>query len=210
MKILGITQRVQIYHPDNERRDCLDQRWWRIAQTLGFIPFPLPNLPNVSPKSFFRPFNISAIIFSGGNSLAFLDENSSDNAFERDTFELNLIEWALESNIPILGVCRGMQIINHYYGGSLKNLKGHTNNRHELEFIGGLSGELSREVNSYHNWGIPKDKLGENLEPLALADDSTVELFHHNSDRVAGMMWHPEREPELNSHDIYIMKKILL
>jgi len=210
MKTLGITQRVQICSPHNERRDCLDQRWWGVAQSLGFIPLPLPNLPDVSPKSFFKPFNISAIIFSGGNSLGFLDKTSPDNAFERDAFELSLIEWALEINIPILGVCRGMQIINHFYGGSLEVLNNHVNVRHKLEFIGQFSKNLNREVNSYHNWGISKDNLGENLEPLALADDGTVELFQHISDRVAGMMWHPERETELNLHDMQLMKKFLL
>ena len=210
MKILGITQRVQVVPLHNERRDCLDQRWWDVAQTLGFIPVPLPNVPDVRLKSFLKPIKISAIIFSGGNSLGFIDASSPDAAFERDNFELNLIKWALDSNIPILGVCRGMQIINHYYGGSLKALNNHVDTRHTVTFCGKLSGESSREVNSYHNWGISNSNLGDKLEPLALADDDTIESFQHFSDRVAGMMWHPEREPKLNLMDIRIMKKFLL
>ena len=210
MKILGITQRVQIASPHNERRDCLDQRWWRVSRALGFTPLPLPNVPNVKLPSFFKSIKFSAIIFSGGNTLGFLNKNSPDNAFERDTFELNLIEWALDLNIPILGVCRGMQIINHYYGGSLKAVNKHVSEQHAITFCGDLSGELNREVNSYHNWGISSDNLGENLEALAVADDETVELFQHTSKRVAGMMWHPERESKLNQFDSRIMKKFLL
>jgi len=211
MKLLGITQRVEtVSPPHNERRDCLDQRWWDVAQALGFVPVPLPNVPDARLESFLEPINLSAILFSGGNSLGFLDGAESDVAFERDHFELNLIKWSLYSNVPIFGVCRGMQIINHYYGGSLKSVNDHVATRHTVTFCGRLSKESSREVNSFHNWSIANADLGEHLEPLALADDDTIEAFQHSSSRVAGIMWHPEREPKLNLQDIHLMKNFLL
>ena len=53
MKLLGITQRVEtVSPPHNERRDCLDQRWWDVAQALGFVPVPLPNVPDARLESF--------------------------------------------------------------------------------------------------------------------------------------------------------------
>ena len=45
MKILAISQRVEKIAKYNEQRDCLDQRWWDMAYSLGFIPIPLPNMP---------------------------------------------------------------------------------------------------------------------------------------------------------------------
>ena len=210
MKLLGITQRVEVVTSHGERRDCLDQRWWNVAHSLGFVPVPLPNLPCGRMKEFLGKLNISAILFSGGNSLTFLDPQAPDVAPERDQFELGLIEWALGFNIPVLGVCRGMQVINHCLKGKLKLIHDHTAVRHFITFSGELSNEASREVNSYHNWGMSSAGLGNGLQPLAQANDGTIEAFQHNSKRVAGMMWHPERESRLHPQDIRLMGKFLL
>jgi N5-(cytidine 5'-diphosphoramidyl)-L-glutamine hydrolase len=210
MNLLGITQRVEIVTTYGERRDCLDQRWWDVAHSLGFVPIPLPNIPCDRIEKFLCKLDISAILFSGGNSLTFLDDQASDVAPERDQFESGLIEWAMNFNVPVLGVCRGMQMINHFFKGELKLVQDHTDVRHVVTFSGELSSEASREVNSYHNWGIPYTGLGKGLQPLAQANDGTIEVFQHNSKRVAGMMWHPERESPLNPHDIRLMENFLL
>jgi gamma-glutamyl-gamma-aminobutyrate hydrolase PuuD len=210
MKLLGITQRVEVVANYGERRDCLDQRWWDVAYSLGFIPIPLPNMPCERIENFLYKLDISAILLSGGNSLTFLDDQASDVAPERDQFESGLIEWAINFNVPLLGVCRGMQVINHFLKGELKLMHDHTAVRHVVTFSGELSSEASREVNSYHNWGIQNIGLGKGLQPLAQANDGTIEVFQHDSKRVAGMMWHPERESPLHPDDIRLMKKFLL
>ena len=210
MKLLGITQRVEVVASHGERRDCLDQRWWDIAHSLGFVPIPLPNMPCDRMKEFLGKLDISAILFSGGNSLTFLDAQAPDVAPERDRFELGLIEWAMNFNVPVLGVCRGMQMINHFLQGELKIMHNHTGVRHVVTFSGELSNEASREVNSYHNWGILSADLGKGLQPLAQANDGTIEAFKHDSKKVAGMMWHPERESSVCPDDMHLMEKFLL
>ena len=210
MKLLGITQRVEVDPTYGERRDCLDQRWWGVAYSLGFVPVPLPNVSCDRIEWLLGKLNISAILFSGGNSLTLLDTLALDVAPERDQFELGLIEWAVNFNMPILGICRGMQVINHCLGGNLKVVHDHTSVRHVVTFGEELSGEANRKVNSYHKWGISNGELGEGLQPLARANDGTIELFQHTSKRVAGMMWHPERETQLHPQDLRLMGKFLL
>jgi putative glutamine amidotransferase len=210
MKLLGITQRVELVSTYGERRDCLDQRWWDVAYSLGFIPVPLPNVSCDRIEKLLGELNISAVLLSGGNSLAFLDSQAPDVAPERDHFESGLIEWAISFNVPILGICRGMQVINYCLGGELAVVRNHTSVRHVVAFGGEEAGEISREVNSYHNYGILSSGLGEGLRPLAQANDGTIEAFQHNKKRVAGMMWHPERELQMHPQDIHLMRKFLL
>ncbi len=65
---------------------------------------------------------------SGGNTLtAFADENDAPATLSpaRDVFELEVLKRAIGNNVPVLGVCRGLQLINHYYGGRLVKVKGH-------------------------------------------------------------------------------------
>jgi N5-(cytidine 5'-diphosphoramidyl)-L-glutamine hydrolase len=210
MKLLGITQRVENVPVYKERRDCLDQRWWKIIFSIGLIPVPLPNVPSDQIETLLNELNVSAILFSGGNSLTFLDNLAADNAPERDQFEVRLLEWAMNLNIPILGVCRGMQLINHSLGGGLVEIQNHVSIKHVVSFCGELATEPNREVNSYHNLGILNKELGNNLRAIAQADDGTIEAFQHISKRIAGIMWHPEREKQINSHDIRLIKKFLL
>ena len=210
MKLLGITQRADIANSYGERRDCLDQRWFELIYSLGLVPVPLPNVSINRIEQLLDGLNISAILFSGGNSLASLGTRASDLAPERDQFEFALFEWALNLSIPVLGVCRGMQLINYCLGGKLKAVPSHTSVRHVVKFVGALSSEANREVNSYHNWGLSNVELAKNLQPLAEADDGVIEAFQHNSKKIAGIMWHPEREPQTHPQDIRLMKNFLL
>jgi len=208
MKILAISQRVENITQYNEQRDCLDQRWTTLAHSLGFTAVPLSNM--ASPKDIINNLKPTAIILSGGNSITKLDPSASDVSPIRDQFEKKLIQLSIEKNIPLLGICRGMQFINMFFSGGLSKLSGHVACRHKVDFVDKTMLLDSREVNSFHSWGIEKLQLAEDLRPFAVAHDKTIEGFYHKSLPIAGIMWHPEREQPFDKNDLKLFKRFLL
>jgi gamma-glutamyl-gamma-aminobutyrate hydrolase PuuD len=209
VKRIGITQRVERVQSYTERRDCLDQRWSDFVSQLECIPVPLPNIPPAQVASFLDALSLDAILLSGGNSIASLDPTASDAAPERDAFETALLDEALSRNLPIVGVCRGMQVINRHLGGKLQNIRGHVAVRHAIATIDNQY-RLPETVNSYHNWSIAREGLANELKPIAVDDDGNVEAFKHVERNLLGIMWHPERELPFDPLDIDMIKRILL
>lgn len=209
MKRIGITQRVEQVQSYAERRDCLDQRWAAFVLQLECIPVPLPNIPPAQVVRLVNGLNLDAILLSGGNSIASLDPSAGDAAPERDAFEAALLDEALKRNMPIIGVCRGMQMINHYLGGKFQKVLGHVAVRHALATVDERY-HLPETVNSYHSWGISREHLADELTPLAVDGDGHVEAFTQVEKKVMGIMWHPERESPFDPLDIDLIKRILL
>lgn len=122
----------------------------------------------------------------------------------RDQFELGLLRDALRRCIPILAICRGMQLLNVARGGTLhQHIEGHevstdhaSQPAHEIAVSSGtrLLAALDRSrvpVNSRHHQAI--DRLGTGLAVSALADDGTVEAIEDpDLPFVIGVQWHPE------------------
>jgi N5-(cytidine 5'-diphosphoramidyl)-L-glutamine hydrolase len=210
MKRLGITQRVENIAAYSERRDCLDQRWSVLADELGYIPIPLPNIGNKSVSKLLDSLQLDAIILSGGNSITQLNPGALDVAPERDAFEIALINEASIRAIPILGVCRGMQMINLYCGGQLSTIKGHVAVRHKLNIAPEYSEYILETVNSYHNWAIKLSDLAPDLIPIARDEQGNIEAFIYKTQAMLGIMWHPERERPFKQQDIKLIKKFLL
>ena len=129
---------------------------------------------------------------------------------ERDAYELSLVRGALEREVPILGICRGMQIINVVYGGSLEqhlhDVVGHEEHRHtpgtysdhEVRLDPGslaarAAGEERSQVKSHHHQGV--SEIGSGLAVTGWADDDTVEALEDPScPFVLGVLWHPEED----------------
>ena len=65
------------------------------------------------------------------------------------------------------------------------------------------------DVNSFHEWGLRPEQLGKQLAALALADDGTVEALAHATRKVAGLMWHPEREEPFSKFDLSLARRFL-
>jgi gamma-glutamyl-gamma-aminobutyrate hydrolase PuuD len=210
MKRLGITQRVEHIVAYGERRDCLDQRWTKLAFHLGCIPIPLPNTTPQNVARLLDHLNLDAVILSGGNSIGKVDPSASDVAPERDAFELAMISEASRRELPILGICRGMQIINTKYGGRLSLVAGHVATAHELEVEEEFRDLMPTPVNSYHNWAIGPGDLSPEFAPIAFDADQNIEAFQHQSKKLAGIMWHPERENPFRSLDVELIKKFIL
>ena len=211
MKRIGITQRVEVVPTYGERRDCLDQRWTQLALELDLLPVPLPNLLGRKTPDVLDSLELDAIVLSGGNSIGVQGYTGGDVAVERDEHESALLTFALSRKIPTLGVCRGLQMINAYFGGNLSPVDGHVATRHPLQVPAGAPDhDLLRSVNSYHNLAIARADLAEVLIPLALDHQGNVEALRHKDARLFGIMWHPEREDPFDSSDLSLLQSILL
>lgn len=209
MKRIGITQRVEFIKSYGERRDCLDQRWSELMYAIGYIPVPLPNVEPARVPLLVYSLGLDAILLSGGNSIVVTNPGADDVAPERDAFEASLLKFALSNSIPVLGICRGMQMINWYFGGKLTPVHRHIATRHRI-FVQPSNFVLPSLVNSFHNWGIKKEDLPTELRPIAFDDNGFVEAFEAIDNRLLGLMWHPEREKPFNTLDIQLFKDFLL
>jgi putative glutamine amidotransferase len=184
MKKIALTQRLIKNDSYNETREALDVNWGRLINVLGFIPIVLPILYN------YKNLDIDGVILTGGNDLNIVSGDETDKI--RDNFEYSLLNFCIERNIPVLGICRGMQIINTYFGGSLKNVENHVGVRHLLD-----NGKI---VNSFHNYAV--DELGVGLQITARSSDVTIEELHHTKYNIYGQMHHPERMSPFDDNDL--------
>ena len=196
---IGITQRVENVAAYSERRDALDQRWALFFERLDMLIIPLPNRIEDFSK-YVTEIGLDGVVLSGGNDLA-SQENGVNIALERDALEKQIITICIDKNIPLLGICRGMQIINEYFGGQLSKVSGHVAVTHEVSFTDSDLINRKFEVNSFHNYGILPQQLGKGLKSIALANDATVEGLRHATQNILGLMWHPERHDPFSVND---------
>lgn len=145
----------------------------------------------------------SGLILSGGTDIApfFFGEKIESSKLsidhERDDYELLLMDAFYKKKKPVLGICRGIQVINVYFGGTIFQDIGDIHNEtfHNIKICTNsiLESILGNEclVNSYHHQTIKT--LGKDLIVSAVSDDSVVEGIEHRNGSVIGVQWHPER-----------------
>ena len=134
----------------------------------------------------------AGIVISGGDDIGVHPE--------RDLTEFELVNYAKKNGIPILGICRGMQVLGVFEGTDLMPVRNHARVRHML------NGDYTGEVNSYHNQALTKCPSGYTV--LAEDLDGSIEAITHKERNWHGWMWHPEREPEFQASDINRVKGI--
>ncbi|GHU39665.1 glutamine amidotransferase [Spirochaetia bacterium] len=194
-KIIFTSQRVDIIKDYNERRDALDQKCARFLWETGCISFPVPNHAN-SANFLLHNYTPAGILLTGGNNPV----PYNGDAPERDEVDSLLIQYAVSNKIPLAGVCRGMQSLVLYFGGTLKKVKGHIAVKHQI------NGEITREVNSYHS--LSADSIPREFTVLAHSGDGEIESIRHNTLPITGIMWHPERDDPFSKLDIELFKSI--
>ena len=178
------------------------------------------------------------ILFSGGEDVhpslygrpEFIQEYGLKEIIPaRDQFEYEVIEKALESKKPVLGICRGLQLINVYLGGtllpdipSLSKSTGHgkisgQDQVHEirvenLSILQEITGRENGKVNSAHHQSV--DKPAGNLKISALGEPSIIEAMEwkdpSNKSWLLLVQWHPERMQDLSSPFSGNLKKAFL
>ena len=118
----------------------------------------------------------------------------------RDTYEFSLFRHFFSAGKPILGICRGAQVINVALGGTLfQHIAGHSqiDGVDSIHFVHASDTALRAlygdrfPVNSAHHQAV--DRPGRELHVSARAEDGTIEALHHETLPVFAVQWHPER-----------------
>jgi putative glutamine amidotransferase len=191
----------------------------RAVQAAGGIVAMLPPDPKAADAPDELLDRLDALILGGGadvDAASYRAEPHSETIgtnLDRDQFELALALAALERDLPLLGVCRGMQLMNVAAGGNLdQHLPqriGHERHRskpgswseHEVRLApGSLAAEAAGAerltIKSHHHQGV--GEVGEGFEATAWAtDDDTVEAIERPDRGFAlGILWHPEEDAD--------------
>lgn len=208
---IGITMRIDHASAYPEARSAIAQDWVR------FLTDKLPQcawmlIPNLGPTvtDYVETWSLDGFILTGGNNLG--------DAPERDETETAILDYAVTHRLPVVGVCRGLQLIQQYFGGPVVACTGenHINTHHTVTAAGAwpdvpseILGKQDWQVNSYHRYGVPQASLSEALLPLALSDDGTVEALRHQSLPVYAVQWHPERSTPSSELDLALLRSWL-
>lgn len=190
-----MSQRIDALAERGERRDALDQRLAAWLVEAGYLPVPVPNALVAREKTlddWLASTAPDAVLLSGGND--------PGRELDRDRTERALVAFAEERGRPLLGLCRGMQMLGMIAGVGLERVEGHVRTRHRIR------GEIDAEVNSYHHLALaecPRD-----YEVLARAEDGVIEAIRHRGCAFEGWMWHPEREPTLDPRDLRHLREL--
>jgi putative glutamine amidotransferase len=196
LRRIAVSQRVEIVQTYAERRDALDQRWSIFLAACDLLCVPVPNQP-AGVDAFLSAFAVDGILLTGGNDLV----RYGGDAPERDGTDRRLIELGLESGLPILGVCRGMQSIQDYFNVPLERVEGHVTAQQEVSMRGRLE-----SVNSYHCFGARRSV--PELEVCAVSADGVVKAIRHRDLAVQGVMWHPERFAAPAVRDVALFREL--
>jgi putative glutamine amidotransferase len=220
-QLVGVTLRVVEAPTYYELRDAISHDWIRFLTGMRAAPLLIPNSPSCLPQ-LLEQISVSALLLTGGNNVGTLEPDghhgsTEDEWVERDTTEQKVIEFALQHDVPLLGVCRGMQVLNVFFGGEivrdLAELGGgsedHVATTHEIEFVDPSwrkrLGTSSAITNSFHKQAVTLPTLSSKLRALALSGDGVVEALYHPDHRIVGIQWHPERDNLANDVDRILM-----
>lgn len=181
MKKALVTSRIVLNHWEEAHyavsRNLIDYLKWCGYSTIILHAGNMGSLQNI-----FDSYSPDLVVLSGGESLG-------DDP-DRDAFEVSLLRLSEKYIVPVLGICRGMQMLGFYFDQAPSKLTGHVGVRH------GVTGSLNVEVNSFHHFGF--GEIFHPLVSLARGEDNSVEAFKHQSLPWLGIMWHPERDAPTN------------
>lgn len=209
MLVTSIPRSIETTLPGLMDNATINQRFGALIAEAGGIPVASDAWSDAELLA----ERVDAVVFNGGSDLAPSSYGAEPHPatdepdLPRDRFELDLARAAIDRQLPILGVCRGMQVLNVALGGSLfQHLPEITDLQHyvvapydrpvhEIRIAADstLASELGRteaSVNSVHHQAI--DRLGEGLRATAWASDGTIEGVEDELGLLSGVQWHPE------------------
>ena len=226
--VIGITcmrRTIELYSSEMDAF-FLDNSYARRAREAGGVPVLLPQLRIEEAGAAAR--SIDGLILSGGDDVhpeayGVLDEGVSvDTDLPVDLGEIELLKRAVAHLVPVLGICRGAQIVNVAYGGSLhQDMLGRSDchpprpevldeiiaHRHDLKVapdseLARILGVEPRQVNSTHHQAI--SELAPGLRAVAWAPDGIVEAIESEGPGyLVAVQWHPEKLPPPRDQELF-------
>jgi putative glutamine amidotransferase len=197
----------------------LQRSYVRAVQRAGGVALMLPPDPDADPDQVLDL--LDGLILAGGRDVdpatygAERHSGTDDPRTERDEWEIALARRAMERDVPLLGICRGMQVMNVARGGTLvQDLPEHLGHEEHRRSVGTFdgndhpvhlaegslaaraAGEVRHGTLSHHHQGI--DRVGDRLKVSGWADDDELpEALEDPRLRFAlGVQWHPEADPD--------------
>jgi putative glutamine amidotransferase len=210
---IGITMRLEL----ETNRFYLGRDYSEALEALGAIPVNIPLIPN---EEYIREIvsDLDGILLPGSDTdvdpMRFGEEPHPKLGrviFEKEETDLLVLKEVEKRNLPIFGICFGMQILNVYRGGNLiqdipsqvenhlKHQQGQplARNSHSIDVLENskLSSLITKElvqVNSHHHQAIRE--VGKNLKATAWAKDGVIECIEDTDENkfIVGVQWHPE------------------
>ena len=192
-----------------------DKRW-RFGWWATHLMLSLAGLRAhyVTPVSRRIPPGVKGVIIGGGDDIKPEHYGLTGDAGacydpQRDQLEMTVVKDALTCGVPLLGICRGAQLINVVLGGTLhtdlRPLRRHTPNRNSIFPVKSIDvfkhsdlyqylGEAVLKVNSLHNQAV--DRIGTDLRVTARDQDGFVQGIESSAGSyIQGVQWHPEYMP---------------
>jgi putative glutamine amidotransferase len=199
------------------------------VRLAGGVPILLPPTPDGAAEPGEVLDGIDGLVLTGGPDLdpalygAELEEGTDEPTPERrvrDAFELSLLREARRRELPVLGICRGLQLMNVERGGTLVQDIGRaelelaphrpqlgTYGRHRVTTeagtaAAGVLGAAVDDIHSHHHQGVAE--VGEGLVVSARADDGSVEALEDPTQPFClAVLWHPEEAPETTGAPLF-------
>ena len=216
--LIGVSTSVTVAsYPE---RAYVNAAYLHAIQQAGGVPVLLPPQLSGPARREFRK-RLAGVLLTGGGDVCperFAEAphpTTSDVSEARDGLEIDFTLWAIEEEVPLLAICRGLQVLNVALGGSLhqdipseldspldhSQVHRQTGTRHvpthhvkvqDGSRLAGILGALEVDVNSFHHQAIKR--LGRGLAEVAWAPDSIIEGVELEDPArfVVGVQWHPE------------------
>jgi len=215
--LIGITTDL------DDKSNLIESAYSRAVEFYGGAPVLIPTVAQATSSDFLLNIvsAIDGLLIPGSRDMdpKFYGEPPhpaiKPMSPERTETEFSILRIALKRDMPVLGICGGMQFINVFHGGSIYQdieallpdaLCHERGEAHGVKVLadtvfGGFTKEKEFEVKSYHHQAI--NRVGEGLRVSAVAPDGIIEGFESGDGRIMGFQWHPELDKTWLSQQIF-------
>lgn len=198
LKCVGIIGRLEDFK--DQKKWFVNSSYIKVIETLGWSIYPIFSNTCIS----YALSVCDCLIIPGGYDVQgyyVKEEKRVESTYYdsyMDHFDFMVLDAFVKAKKPVLGICRGIQIINLYFHGSLlTHINDQIHAKDHVHAIYFASGSVLTQlyqtpciVNSFHHQVV--GKLGDDLQSLAYSEEMYVEAIAHKHLPIIGVQWHPE------------------